>query len=279
MLINSGSMASKMKYLLFTILLIAVVFSCSDKIGEQEKIVAEVNGTILTEEQFLDFCEIDNLEELSEDHKRAKIEEWATVVLLSREADKRGLTDNNRLRFRKDMAGKIINANALLALTIANIEPTENELFNYYQIHKNVYVQNVTEYRIQRILLSNTAMADSVSSMLTSNQMNFAEAARVYSQERSRETDGYIGYLTKEEMGEALFTTINNLSQWRFTRIPASNGIYLVRYTDVRSREAEKSFNDVIEQVREQYLAENKSDLVKNLIETLMQEAEIVIKK
>ncbi len=266
-----------MKSLLICVLILLFLSSCDKQIEDKGRIIAEINGNKITEEEFLDYCRIDSLDDISEEEIRAKIEEWAKIVLLAHEAEKRGLVDNSRISFRAEMAGNLVKANVLLAAMVYDIEPTENELFNFYQIHRSSYVREVQEYRVQRILLASEAMADSVSNSIINNELNFAEAAQRYSQERASETNGYIGYLTTDEMSDSVRNAVTSLSQWRFTRIPASNGFYLIRYTDMRNREVEKSFTDVTAEVKERYLEEMKSDLVNSLVDDLMRQAEIII--
>jgi peptidyl-prolyl cis-trans isomerase C len=266
--------------LLLSVLLIFFMSSCSeDTLPEDSEIVATVNGEEITITGLREFIGYDNLENITNEEEREALEDLIRLTILAQESENSLVTENPEIRERIKLAEKRIKANALLAKIIHDIDLTENEMFNYYQIHKSRYEGEVTEYRIQRILLSGTNMADSVSTMINSGEITFAEAARRYSQERTRETDGFAGYQTPEEMGAIIWNVISNLNQWRFSRVSVSNGIYLIRYTDTRERTIERPFTEVIEEVRDEMLQERKNDEIVRFMEELIGRSEIIISR
>lgn len=254
------------------------LLSCDRRRTDEEiGVIATVNDEILTEQSIIEFIGTDSFTDLPDTEKRERIDDLIKLTLLAQEAERRGVTEEREIRERISIAQKKIKANALLAMIVHDIEVTESEVFNYYQIHKSRFTGEQQEYRVQRIFLENEAVTDSVSTLIINGDITFAEAARRYSQEPAGERNGYIGYLTSDEMEPAVWNSLRNLSQWRFVRIPVSNGFYLIRYTDVRNREAERPFTEVAEQVREELLEEKRRDKVNGLIEELLGQTEIVI--
>jgi len=259
---------------------IAFQLSCS-KSEEKDlsNVIAQINGDVLTEDMLVELAGVNDINDLSESEKKSKMDEWIKISLLAHEADKRGLTQNPTVKARFILAEKTIKANLLLSNILHNISPSESELFNYYQIHKGRYLQDREEYRIQRILFHSEELADSVSSMIINNEITFSEAARNFSQEQARESDGYIGYITLEEMDDQTRRVVSNLSQWRYTKIRGNEGFFLLRYGDVRKRKSEQNFTEVIDQIREEYIAEKRSDFIDQEIKKLMDESEIIISR
>lgn len=267
-------------FLLVLLIVPMLIVSCTDRQKvDKSSIIARINGDVLTEDMLLEFAGISSLEEISDSEKREKIDEWIKISLLAQEADNRGLTESSRIESRIRLAEQSIKANLLLAELFHAISPTETELFNYYQIHKGRYSQERNEYRIQRIFFNNEAIADSVSRAIIDEEILFGIAARTFSEEAARENDGYIGYLTIDEMDEPTRRAIGNLSRWRYMKVSGNGGFYLIRYTDMRVREAARTFTEVIDQVKEEYVSEKKRDYIDKAIEELMQQSEIVISR
>ncbi len=273
-------MKKKSLFCLLVLITGLVILSCSrDQHPDDQEIIATVNREVLTLNSILEFTDLTSLEGLSDAELREKIEDLIKLTVLAQEAHKRGIDEYPEVRERIRIAEKRIKANALLASVINDIELTESEVFNHYQIHKSRYTTEREEYRIQRILLNNNTMADSVATMIVNDNLTFAQAARNYSQERSRETDGFVGYQTSEEMGPQIWNSLSNVSQYRFVRVPVSNGIYLVRYTDKRNRTIDRPFTEVMDDVREEVMQERRQDLINNLVNSLLSNTEIIISK
>lgn len=272
------------KLSLITAVLIVLLFFCScsrekKKAYEDKVVIVTVNNEEISLETLLEFIGLESTEELSEAERRNSIDDLIKLTLLAQEAERRGVDSFERIRERINIAEKRIKANALLAMSIHDIELSESEVFNYYQIHKNRYVAEREEYRIQRILLENEAIADSVSTMIVDGTLSFGEAAGRFSQERARETEGYIGYRTPDELEAGVWNVVSQLGQWRFSRVRVSNGILLVRYTDKRNRRVERPFTEVSEKVREELLEERRKDIVQSLVQDLLSKAEIEISR
>lgn len=265
----------------FNILIIAVLLllaSCAeDASSDKSLIVASINGEYLSESMLAELAGVEDISELSGDQIRAKIEDWIKITLLAQEADVRGLTEDPRIKSRIELAEKTTKANLFLASLFQDISPSETELFEYFQIHRGRYLEDRDEYRVQRIRFEDEAMADSVSVMIVNNEISFTEAARQLSQEEARSTDGYIGYLTLQEMEDYIQRAVTNLRQWRYMKVAGDEAFFLVRYTDRRSRRAEKSFKDVIDEIRKEYIADKKQEYIDNKISTLINKAEIEI--
>ena len=268
-----------MKRNIFFIFIITVVLiSCSKKeFGQQGQVIAQINGDRLTEDILKELSGVSSIQELTEDQKREKVDEWIKITLLAQEAERLGMVDNPTIQARVELSEKAIKANTMIASLLNDISLTEEELFNYYQIHKGNYLQNREEYRIQRIFFRSESKADSVSRMIINGEINFSEAARIHSEEDAKQTDGFIGYLTLEEMGGESRRAVNSLSQWRYMKIKEGEGYYLIRYTDKGNRNVEKSFIDVLEEIKEEYLKERKKELIDKVVGDLMSSSDIVI--
>ncbi len=266
------------RILLITVGILFFMLSCADdNLTDKSRVLARINGEQLTEDMLAELANVADIDDLSGQQIRNWTEDLIKITLLAQQADNNGLTDNPRVNSRIRLAEKSIKANLFLSSMFQDMSPSETELFDYYQIHKGRYQQDRDEYRVQRIKFADEAVADSVSNMIIDNEISFTEAARLFSQEEAQSTDGFMGYLTFDEMEDFIRRAVTNLSQWRYMKVTGDGAFFLVRYTDRRNRSADKSFTDVIDEIRKEYIADKKQQHIDNEIKLLIDKADIEI--
>lgn len=262
------------------LLLLIFLFLISCRTTEERisgETIATINGDTLTEDMLVEIAGVSSIHELNEQQRYKKINNWIKITLLAQEADLIGVTQNTSCRVKLELAAKTIKANELLSFHLKDVRPSETDLFNYYQVHKGTYLEDREEYRIQRIFVTSEAKADSISQLIINNKITFGDAARKYSQEDASRTDGYIGFLSLQEMDDVTRSAVTRLSRWRYMKIKSDRGYQLIRYTEKRNRQVEKTFVDVIDEIEEEYIRERKNQQTQELLERLMNDAEIII--
>ncbi len=267
-------MKKKLTLFILVLSLLSSLTFCSKKEQEAQTVFAIVNQEAITEELVSEY-----LQQFNEDDSAANIakDKLINIFLLAQEFDLLDPDAQKQIEARINLSEKIIKANAFLAYQMASLEIAEEELFDYYQVHKAKFTKELDEYRVQRILLGSVAEADTVTAMITGNVINFTEAARRYSRERTSANDGYMGYMTLTEMDGGLRRLVESLNQWYFGRLNVSNGVYLIRYTDVRSRNVEQLFTEVREECEQLFLEEKRRDLAESVVNNLMDKSNIII--
>ncbi len=262
-----------MRKILFGLLLIILLISCSEEPVES---VARVNDEILTLEEFQAFFTEQEWTTMNSESKREYINEWINLTLLAQEADRAGLSDQAAARERIKTAVKNVKSNLLLAQKIAQIEITEDDLFNYYKLHKSKYQETKIEYKIQRIYLNEKEKLDLVMELLRKGAP-FTETVKEYSEEQLAASGGYTGFLGKDDIDPAIWNKLQDLKKWHYTSVKLNNGYYIFRYYDSQEVEHIKDFTQAEDEIRKIVLDQKKKEIVSEIIEDLKRNADISI--
>jgi hypothetical protein len=262
-----------MRKILSGLILLILLFSCAEK---ELDVVARVNEEVLTLQQFQAFFTEQEWEEMNYETKRQYINEWIQLTLLSQEADRSGLSKEAAADEKIKSAIKNVKANLLLAQKIAQIEITEDDLFNYYKLHKSKYQETKTEYKIQRIFLNEKEKLDLVLDLLRQGNA-FTETAKEYSEEQLGLSGGYTGFLGKEEIDPAIWEKLLNLKKWQYTSVKINNGYYIFRYYDTQEVTHIKDFIQVEDEIRKIVMEQKKQAIFDEVIDDLKRNADISI--
>jgi len=255
------------------ILVLLLLFACVQT--EEEKIVAQVNDAKLTEEEFKANFTDKEWNDLTVENKKALIQDWIQLTLLAQEAEVLKISESLRIKEKIKSAKLNILANALIAQKLANISVTEDELFNYYKVHKNEYRTSHKEYKVQRIF---TKQQDKLNIILDEiKNSSFKEAAKKYSEEPAGNNGGYIGFLSKNNTHINIWNTLKSLNKYYYKTVQTERGYYIVRYYDTRTVYDETPFLEVKEDIKKAVIKNKKEEMYDSLIKDLKDRSEIII--
>jgi len=260
----------KIRNLIFPLALLILV-SCNLK--QEENYIARVNDQMLTLEEFRANFSDQQWEKLSKNEKIAHLEDWIKLSLLAQEADKLELSATAQVQAKIRNAETNIKANATIGQAISKIQISEDDLFDYYKVHKSRYQKKQKEFKIQRIFIKEKSTRDSVLADLK-NGTKFKDAARKYSQERLGATGGYMGFMAKKDVDEAIWNKLESLDKWRYSTLKLEKGYYVVRYYDRREITVEKTFAEVKDEISKIVLQIKQKESYDKLIEELKFRAE-----
>lgn len=260
----------KLRTFIFLVLLV-VMIGCNLK--QEESYIARVNEEKLTLEEFRANFSEQQWEKLSKDDKIVHLQDWIKLSLLAQEADKLELTITDQVQAKIRNAETNIKANATVSQAIGKIRISEDDLFDYYKVHKSKYQKNQKQFKIQRIYVKEKTKLDSALADLGSG-MKFKDAARKYSEERLGATGGYLGFMAKKDVDEAIWNKLESLDKWRYSTVKLENGYYVVRYYDSREVTVEKSFAEVKDDISKIVLEIKQKETYDNLLEELKIKAE-----
>ncbi|MFC1887493.1 peptidyl-prolyl cis-trans isomerase [Candidatus Cloacimonadota bacterium] len=262
-----------MRYFLAVLFVIFILTSCSK---EEVEVVATVNNEVLTMDEFKAFFSEQEWTELDYGLKREYVNEWIKLTLLSQEADISGLSEEAAVQERIKSAAKNVKANVLLAQKIAEIEITEDDLFNYYKLHKSKYQDTKKEYKIQRIFLKNKETLDIVMDVLQQGEP-FTDVVKLYSEEQLGASGGYTGFVGKENIEISIWNKLQTLKKWHYTSAQVADGYFIFRYYDTQEVVHNKDFTDVEEDIYQIVLEQKKQQVYEQVIEDLKRNADISI--
>jgi parvulin-like peptidyl-prolyl isomerase len=264
-----------MKRFLSVFLVAFILFSasCSKK---KEEIVAQVNNETLTLSELKSNFNTEEWNNLSREKKNEFVQQWIRLTLLSQEADRTKISAEESVQQKIESAVKKIKSNALIALKFSEIKVSENELFNYYKLHKSNFQKKIKEYKIQRIFVKDKIKVDSVLIELKKGT-KFTEAAKKYSEESLGRNGGYAGFFSPEQLGNEIWRKLSKLRKWQYTTVKTSKGFFIIRFYDTRIKTIEKTFFEVKEEIQKIVLNNKKEEVYRQLLEELKSKAEISV--
>jgi len=256
------------------ILLIPVLFlSCIQQ--EDEDIIAQVNDDTLTFEELKANFSNDEWENLTNEEKHEFVQDWIQLTLLSQEADKLGISELPQIESRIETAEKSVKSNTLLAQKLSEIKISEDDLFNYYKLHRSKFQKSHKEYKVQRIFITDESKLGEIRDEIKNS--SFAEAAKKYSEESAGKNGGYIGFISQKTTDKKIWNTIKSLQKHRYKTIEINKGYYILRYYDTRTVYEEKTFLEVSDSIKKVVLENKKDEIFNDLIEELKKKSEISI--
>jgi len=258
---------------IFLILLLLVVIACEKT---EVEIVASVNEENLTLDEFKAFFPEDKWQEISYETKREYINEWIKLTLLAQESDNSQLSEQPAVQVRINSAVKNVKANVVLAQRISEIEITEDDIFNYYKLHKSVYQDTRKEYKIQRIFIKEKSRLDEVLGYLRSGEP-YTDVVKEYSEESLGASGGYTGFLGENDLDSSIWKKLLTLKKWNYSSASTTKGYYIFRYYDTQEVVYNKDFTEVESEIREIVFQQKKKEIYESVIEELKRKADISI--
>ena len=258
----------------FLILIFVItLFSCVQT--EEEDIVAQVNDIKLTMDEFKANFSDYEWDIITIEEKKEFIQDWVQLTLLAQEADLLEISQSPKIEEKIKSAKINIKANALIATKLAEITISEDELFNYYKIHKSEYKVNTKEYKVQRIFTKDKAKLKGILDAIKTT--SFKDAAIEYSEESAGKSGGYIGFLSQKNANEKIWNALTSLQKFHYTSVETNRGFYVLRYYDTRIVKTDKIFLEVKDEIIEAVNKKKKEEVYNNLIKELKNKSEITI--
>jgi len=258
---------------IFWILLISIVlFSCIQE-EEDVNILAQVNQEKLTEIDLRsNFTEL-KWKQLTPEDKKDLVQDWIELTLLAQEADKLLISDTPKIRNKILFAEKNIKSNALIAQKLSEVSVSEDDLFNYYRVHKSQYQKSHVEYKVQRIYVKDENLLPEIRREIKTS--NFKVAAQKYSEESLGKNGGYMGFVAENGINKILWDTLINLKRYNYKSVKVDDAFYIIRYYDVQNVKTEKTFVEVVDEIRATLIRARKKEVFDELIEGLKKKSEI----
>jgi parvulin-like peptidyl-prolyl isomerase len=246
-------------------LLFVLIFGCGKKKEAEVPKVASVGNDILTEEGFRATFTDEQWNSLTAEQKKKYATDWVNLTLLAQEADEQGLGSDPGVKQRVDYATKKVKANALIAQRLAAIQVSEDELFNYYRVHKAEFQSKLPEYHVQRIFVKNKATADGLLAELK-NGMAFDVAVLSYSEEDVSQNFGSMGFITAAGPDSLFWRAARALKDKEPGLISTSKGWYVIRLAESREGTQDAGFEEYRDAIRDKILSERRQQVYDDLL-------------
>ena len=258
-----------MKYIFpLLILLAAISFGCEKTKQDDSPVLASVNSEELTEAEFKMLFSPDEYNQLDAATRKKYIEDWVNLTLLAQAADEEKLSTSPALKARIGYASKKVKANALISRKLENIKVSEDELFNYFRIHRAEFDSVLVDYSVQRILQLDKTSAEKLAASIEAG-LDFESAVQTYSLEKLKDNRGLMGFVSKAGADSSWWSACRGMQIKEVSILNQGTNWYVFRIVEERAGNAEANFEDYRDLIRRRILAERESEVYRELLRDL----------
>lgn len=243
------------------------LFSCGKK-EEKGVALAQVDKEILYLDDFKSTFGTQEWENLNPETRKKYIEDWVNLTLLAHYADEKGVNKEKAVKQRISYAAKKVKANALIAKRLAEIEVSEDQLFNYFRLHQAEFQKNAVNYNIQRIALMDKISAENVLQQLNQG-LGFTEAVQRYSTEELKNNGGYMGLVNAGGSDSLFWLKARELKENNYGLLYKEPVWYIFRVVESKTTPQETNFEDYREEIKRKVLLEKQDQIYQELIREL----------
>jgi len=279
----------KMLVLGFTSLSLVIVGSLNKgSLASDEGILAKVGNHTLSANDVRVVMETDpqikelirQKPELKGQIERLVVDRWLNITLLYIYAKEKGLDKDPLIEKKLSEMEKYLLAEEVLQRELSTVKPTEEELKKFYEKNKELYTEP-EGLKLKHILVYVPEKADNQTkekALARAKKIReelkrgakFEELAKKYSDDTaSREKGGDIGVLRKGMTVPEFEKKIFSLKEGSISDpIESPYGYHIVK-VEKRIPPKLKSFEEVKEQVQDDYIKEKEREIISKLIEEL----------
>jgi peptidyl-prolyl cis-trans isomerase C len=262
---------NKILPLLFVLLLLTACHTV-----DKGNVIAQVNNETLSQQDLESLFGKAVWDGMSIDQKRDYVHNWIDLTLLAQSAKEMNLNETKQVGEQIILADKKVLGNAVITEKLKTVQVSEEELFNYFRVHMGEFSQVGKILKVQRIFLSDRGKVDNVMQELRKG-MNFADAAKAYSQEPIGQNGGYAGVVSVSDSVNTFWNALQNLKLFEIAIIPANGGYYLARYYEEELGSGTPTFDSLREEIRQRVLKEKRQQIYDDLLRDLKSQADITI--
>jgi peptidyl-prolyl cis-trans isomerase C len=215
--------------LVFAFVAAAVAVTGCERRGEDE-VLARVEGSALSVEDFYASIPEDLLAVMSVDDQEEALRTWVKTELFYQEGLRRGIGDDEALRRRLSQIERELVAEECIRRLMEGVpDVTDEEARDYFDAHSNEYAIQV---RLAHILVRNRPEAERALAEIRSGTP-FETVAATVSIDQTASLGGDLGYMRRGEMiheleGVAFDLNVGEVSDV----IPSSYGYHIIKVLD-----------------------------------------------
>lgn len=257
-----------MKYLHW-ILLFTILFTAACNRKEEKGVaLAQVNDEVLYLNDFKATFGIGEWDNLSPTERKKYVEDWVNLTLLAQYADQEKLSGQVAVRQRIAYAAKKVKANAVIGNRLAQVQVSEDQLFNYFRLHQAEFQKNSVEYALQRIACNDKLSAENVLTQLAQG-MNFNEAISRYSMEELKSQGGRMGFVAASSPDSSFWLAARNLGEGETGIVNKDQLWYVFRIVETRETAKEANFEDYRQEIRRKIILEKQDQVYQDILQEI----------
>lgn len=254
-----------MRYYLTLLIILILLSSCSKQEEKKGVALAQVGDEVLYLENFKASFGVEDWDSLSPELRKKYIEDWVNLTILSKYADEQGLGKDNAVRQRISYAAKKVKANALISRRLAEVQVSEDQMFNYFRLHQSEFQNKVTEYSIQRVAVSDKLNAEKVVGQLNQG-MSFNDAVARYSIEDLKSKAGMMGFVSSAGADSSFWLAARNIDENGVGMISKDQLWFVFRIVEKRDTSNEANFEDYRSDIKRRIILDKQDQVYQDLL-------------
>lgn len=239
------------------------------------KLLAEVNGKKIYRNDVISFMQ--NIEggERFQNEEGIKVltDEMVNQEIVLADAYKNKLDEEEEFKSELNIVKDNMMKNYAMHKIFESVNPTEEDLKEYYEENKEVITPNKT-YTASHILLDDENKANEVYKEIEEG-LDFKEAARKYSKDPSAASGGSLGTFPKGVMVKEFQDGLDSLEVGEISKpVKSQFGYHLIKLEDINDEEA-KAFDEVKDQVYQTYLMVKRQEKYLEKLNKISKDVEV----
>jgi|GEM_PF-1013864 len=248
--------------LLLCLILILLILQCNKEESNKGIVVAEVNNDKLYEHEFRSLFTEEEWLRATPEEKNNVINDWIEITLLAQEAEKLGLDKILEVKFNIKYAEKTLLANEVLAKKLKDVSVSRDEVLDYYNLHRNDFLEDRTLYKIQQFIVPTWAIADSAIKL-------FNEGEAFYTVAKNNGSNYLVRTISRSEVTSPFWEFVSGMKKWHIRIIEDEAKLKIVQLLDVVEESAPIPFQEISDSLLIQLLEIKREEFLANALDSL----------
>lgn len=257
-----------MRYRFALIVLLIISLAACNRKEEKGIALAQVDDEVLYLENFKATFGVGEWDALSTEQRKKYIEDWVNLTVLAKYADEHDIAKDIAVKQRILYAAKKVKANALISKRLAEVQVSEDQLFNYFRIHQAEFQKTAEEFSIQRIALGDKISAEKVLGQI-SNGMGFNDAVQRYSTEELKARNGMMGFVTAAGADSTFWLAARNIAEDGLGIVSNNQLWFVFRIAEKRDTSQEANFEDYRADIKRKIILEKQDQVYQELLKEI----------
>ncbi len=240
----------------------------------ENKLLAEVNGVKITQKDLFELLQgIEDRDRFNTpDGFNALADELVNQELLLQGAKKKALDKDIEFEEELNKVRDNMLKNYAMHKIFMDVSINDDDVRKYYDDNKDTIFSPMT-YTASHILVDDEAKANEILEEIK-NGLDFAEAAKKYSLDPSKENGGSLGTFPKGIMVEEFQDGLDTIEVGEISKpVKSQFGYHIIKLDDKQT--SEQNYDDIKDQVRNTYEMVKRQEKYLEVINELAKDAEV----
>jgi len=252
----------KIYSLFLCIILVLSILQCNKEESKKSIVVAEVNNDKLYEYEFRSLFTEEEWLKATPEEKNKIINDWIEITLFAQEAKKLGLDKIPEVKFNIKYAERTLLANEVLDKKLKDISVSRDEVLEYYNLHRNDFMEDRTLYKIQQFIVPTWANADSAIKL-------FNEGEAFYTVAKNIGSNYLVRTISKNEVTSPFWEFVSGMTKWHIRIIDDEAKLKIVQLLDVQEEKSPIPFQEISDSLLIELLEIKREEYLANALDSL----------